>query len=148
MTAMPDWVREHIQRYLTDPESAHYWDSALGGSTGMVATLLLITRGRKSGEERMLPLIYKRVGESFVVIASKGGAPEHPSWYLNLLATPECELRAGAQRYRALARTAEGDERDRLWRQLVDIYPPYEDYQVDAEPRRIPVVVLDVVEKL
>ena len=146
MAELPHWIADHIQLYLTDPEKAHYWDSALGGSSGMVATLLLTTAGRKSGEPRMLPLIYKRVGDAFVVIASKGGAPSHPAWYLNLLDSPDADVRVGAQRYRVRARTAEGEERDGLWQQLAEIYPPYDDYQISAGPRQIPVVVLDIVE--
>lgn len=146
MTGLPDWITDHIQLYLTEPEKAHYWDSSLGGGSGMVATLLLTTRGRISGEPRNVPLIYKRAGESFVVIASKGGAPDHPSWYLNLQQTPDCEIRVGAQRYRVRARTAEGDERGTLWQQLAEIYPPYDDYQLSAGARQIPVVVLDIIE--
>ena len=148
MAELPDWIADHMQLYLTDPEKAHYWDSSLGGSSGMVTTLLAITRGRKSGEERMLPLIYKRVGDAFVIIASKGGAPSHPAWYLNMLADPEFEVRAGADRYRVRARTAEGDERSDLWDQLAEVYPPYNDYQVSAGDREIPVVVLDIIEPL
>lgn len=142
---LPAWMIDHIKLYLTDPEKAHMWDSSLGGGSGMLPTLLLITTGRKSGAERMLPLIYKKVGDSFVVIASKGGHATHPSWYLNLVANRECEIRAGVDRYRAKARAAEGEERKGLWRQLAEIYPPYNDYQVRAGDRQIPVVVLDVV---
>ena len=148
MSELPDWIADHIQQYLTDPEKAHYWDATLGGGSGMVTTLLLITKGRKSGERRMLPVIYKRVGDAFVVIASKGGAPSHPAWYLNMLAYPEFEVRAGAERFQVRARTAEGEEREDLWRQLVSVYAPYEDYQVQAGDRQIPVVVLDILEKL
>jgi deazaflavin-dependent oxidoreductase (nitroreductase family) len=148
MAQLPDWMSDHIQLYLTDPDKAHYWDSSLGGSSGMVTTLLLITRGRKSGEERMLPLIYQRVGDAFVIIASKGGAPSHPAWYLNLQENPECEVRAGAAHFRVKARTTEGAERDELWDRLAAVYPPYNDYQVSAGERQIPVVALDIVESL
>lgn len=148
MTELPSWISEHIELYLKDPEKAHLWDSSVGGGSGMLTTLLLITRGRKSGQERMLPLIYKRVGDSFVIIASKGGSPDHPAWYLNLQANPECEVRAGVERYKVRARTAAGQEREDLWKQLADYYPPYDEYQVNAGDRQIPVVALDIVEAL
>ncbi|MGI9288599.1 MAG: nitroreductase family deazaflavin-dependent oxidoreductase [Pseudomonadales bacterium] len=144
-TQLPGWIAEHIKLYLTDPEKAHMWDSSLGGGSGMLPTLLLITKGRKSGAERMLPLIYKKVGDAFVVIASKGGHPSHPSWYLNLDATQDCDIRVAADQYRVKARDAEGAEREDLWQQMAEIYPPYNDYQVRAGDRQIPVVVLDVV---
>ena len=79
------------------------------------------------GEPRPLPLIYGTVGDSYIVIASKGGMPTHPVWYLNLVAKPECDLMVGAKAVSARARVAEGDERARIWDQMVKIYPPYED---------------------
>jgi proline iminopeptidase len=108
----------------------------------MLPTLLLTTKGRKSGQARPLPLIYGKAGESYVVIASKGGMPQHPLWFRNLEAEPACELQVGAKRLRARARVAEGAERERLWKQMAEIYPPYLDYQ-KATQRVIPVVVLD-----
>ena len=141
MSQIP-WIAEHIQLYRTDPESAHMWDSAPLGGPGLLPTLLLTTRGRKSGEPRALPLIYGAEGDGYVVIASKGGAPTHPLWFRNLEATPECELQVGAKQVSASARVAEGEERERLWKKMVEIYPPYTDYQKATE-RTIPVVVLD-----
>ncbi len=139
------WIAEHTQLYRTDPEKAHMWDSTHVGGPGLLPTLLLTTKGRKSGEPRALPLIYGTVGDSYVVIASKGGMPKHPLWYLNLEAEPECELQVGAKRVSARARVAEGEERDRLWTQMAGIYAPYDDYQKSAAQRTIPVVVLDPV---
>jgi deazaflavin-dependent oxidoreductase (nitroreductase family) len=139
------WIAEHIRLYRTDPEKARLWDSTHVGGPGVLPTLLLTTVGRKSGERRALPLIYGEAGQSYVVIASKGGMPNHPVWFLNLEANPDCELMVGAKAVRARARVAEGEERDRLWKQMVAIYPPYAEYQTRATPRRIPVVVLDPV---
>ncbi len=136
------WIAEHIELYKTDPEKAHMWDSTPLGGPGALPTLLLTSTGRKSGEPRSLPLIYGQVGDSYVVIASKGGMPTHPVWYLNLEAQPECELMVGAKPVSARARVAEGDERERIWAQMVKIYPPYTDY-AKATTRKIPVVVLD-----
>ena len=140
------WIAEHTRLYRTDPEKARLWDSRPVGGPGLLPTLLLTTKGRKSGEPRALPLIYGDAGKSYVVIASKGGLPHHPIWYLNLEANPDCELMVGAKRVQARARTALGEERERLWKQMARLYPPYDEYQQRATPRRIPVVVLDPVE--
>ncbi|MEM7408795.1 MAG: nitroreductase/quinone reductase family protein [Myxococcota bacterium] len=137
------WIAEHIQLYQTDPEKAHMWDSTHLGGPGLLPTLLLTTIGRKSGEPRPLPLIYGEADGSYVIIASKGGMPNHPVWFLNLEAQPDCELMVGPKAVSARARVAEGDERSRLWKQMVEIYPPYTDYEKNAAPRVIPVVVLD-----
>ena len=142
-SAIP-WIAEHIQLYRTDPEKARMWDSAPLGGPGLLPTLLLTTTGRKSGEPRALPLIYGESGSSYVIIASKGGAPKHPVWFLNLEAKPECELMVGAKAVTARARVAEGEERERLWKEMAEIYPPYNEYQERAA-RTIPVVVLDPV---
>ncbi len=139
------WIAEHIDLYRTDPAKAHMWDSSVAGGSGLLATLLLTTTGRKSGEPRALPLIYGEAGGSYVIIASKGGMPSHPVWYLNLQANPECELMVGPKAVSARARVAEGDERERLWEQMAKIYPPYNEYQERAGSRTIPVVVLDPV---
>jgi deazaflavin-dependent oxidoreductase (nitroreductase family) len=138
------WIAEHIELYRTDPEKAHLWDSTPLGGPGPLPTLLLTTTGRKSGEPRALPLIYAAVGDSYAVIASKGGMPNHPSWYLNLEARPECELMVGPKAVSARARVAEGEERERIWAQMAELYPPYLDYQKATE-RTIPVVVLDPI---
>ena len=139
------WIAEHIELYRSDPEKAHMWDSTPVGGPGLLPTLLLTTTGRKSGEPRALPLIYGEDGDAFVVIASKGGMPTHPVWFLNLEANPECELQVGAKALSARARVAEGTERERLWKQLAEIYPPYDDYQAKTD-RQIPVVVLEPIE--
>jgi deazaflavin-dependent oxidoreductase (nitroreductase family) len=143
-TELPDWISTHIQLYREDPDKGHLWDSTAVGGPGLLHTLLLHTTGRKSGRTSVLPLIYKRVNNGFVIIASKGGAPSHPAWYLNLLADPDCEIQVAYDHYRLKARTAEGDERESLWQQLAEIYPPYIDYQA-ATIREIPVVVLEQV---
>ena len=141
-SGLPNWIAEHVQLYREDPDKGHMWDSTAVGGPGLLPTLLLTTTGRKSGRASVLPLIYKKVQDSYVIIASKGGAPSHPAWYLNLVARPDCEIQVAKDHFQVRARTAEGQERESLWRQLVEIYPPYEDYQA-ATPRQIPVVVLD-----
>ena len=141
----PPWVPGHIEKYLSDPEAAHMWDAGQAGASGALPTLLLTTTGRKSGEARHSPLIYAEDGEAYVVIASKGGFPSDPAWYLNLTANPEAEIRVGPKRLRVRARTAHGEERARIWAKMRDIYAPYDDYQARAKTREIPVVVLEPI---
>ena len=127
---------EHVRRYIeTDGEEGYTWRE---GST----ILLLTTKGRKSGEEHTMPLIFGEADGSQVLVASRGGAPEHPAWYLNLEANPEVGVQVKADKFRARARTAEGEERQRLWRRMNEIWPHYDDYQTKTT-RQIPVVVLD-----
>lgn len=118
----------------------------VGGRIGKVRVLLLTTTGRKSGRRRTNPLLYTHVDDNaYMVIASKGGADRHPLWYLNLQAKPLAEVTIGRKTQRVRARDAEGDERERLWRALADLYPGYDRY-AQKTSRRIPVVVLDVVD--
>ncbi|HKB93781.1 MAG TPA: nitroreductase family deazaflavin-dependent oxidoreductase, partial [Gaiellaceae bacterium] len=106
--------------------------------------LLLTTTGRKSGRPRTQPLAYTRAGEGYAVIASKGGAAQHPLWYLNLRANPLAEVTLGRETRRVRARDAEGEERDRLWRQLADVFPGYDRY-AQKTSRRIPVIVIEPI---
>jgi deazaflavin-dependent oxidoreductase (nitroreductase family) len=127
---------EHVRRYReTGGEVGHIWRE---GST----VLLLTTTGRKSGEQRTTPLIYAEDGDRYVIVASKGGAPEHPGWYENLAKEPVVELQVMDDVFPARARTAEGEERDRLWRKANEVWPHYEEYQTKTD-REIPVVVLE-----
>ena len=142
---MPKWIGDHVQQYLTEPDKARLWDSTIGGGPGPLPTLLLIARGAKTGKLRPLPLLYQEMDGNYIVIGSKGGAPTHPGWYVNLKANPECEIRVGSKRMRARARTASGDERTRGWKQMAEMYPPYNDYQKFAGSRQIPVVVLEPI---
>jgi deazaflavin-dependent oxidoreductase (nitroreductase family) len=116
-------------------------------STLNAPTIVLTHTGAKSGTRRQNPLAYFTVGEEVVLIASKGGAPGHPAWYRNLVANPEVELWTGGDnggRYRA--RTAEGEERERLWRLATTMYPGFAGYQDRATNRQIPVVVCSPVD--
>jgi deazaflavin-dependent oxidoreductase (nitroreductase family) len=135
-------IKQHIELYRTDPEKAQRWDSTVAGGPGPVPTLLLTTTGRRSGRPRAAPLIYGEAGGSYVVIDSKAGMSTHPLWYLNLDASPECELMVGRKAVSAKARVAEGEERERLWQQMAKLYSPYDQYQERAGARTIPVVVL------
>jgi proline iminopeptidase len=127
---------EHVRRYReTDGDEGHIWRE---GST----VLLLTTTGRRTGLARTTPLIYDFDDGNPVIVASKGGAPRHPYWYLNLVAKPEVEVQIKGERFRARARTTEGEVRERLWRQMNVMWPHYAEYQQKTE-RVIPVVVLE-----
>lgn len=127
---------EHVRRYReTGGEIGHIWRE---GST----VLLLTTTGRKTGEQHTTPLIYAVDGDRYVIVASKGGAPEHPGWYRNLTKTPEVELQVKDEVFAARARDAEGEERERLWRKANEVWPHYDEYQQQTD-REIPVVVLE-----
>jgi deazaflavin-dependent oxidoreductase (nitroreductase family) len=139
---LPDWIKNHLARYIeTDGEDGYYWDATVGGGKGLVTTLLLTTTGRKSGRVLTLPLIFGEFDGKYVVVASKGGAPEHPAWYLNLAANPEVHVQVKADKFKAVAHTADATERAALWPKMVEIYGPYADYQKKTD-RQIPVVVL------
>lgn len=105
--------------------------------------LLLTTKGARTGKPRTTPLLYVRDGDRLVLIASKGGNPKHPAWYLNLRANPEVEVFIDGKTGLYLARDAEGEERERLWSMAVEVYSGYEKYRKRAGGRRIPVVVLE-----
>lgn len=132
------WVNKHIQKYVeTGGAEGHEWRPG-------VFTLLLTTKGRKSGELRRTALIYQRDGDNYVVVASQGGKPQHPSWYFNLEADPRAAVQVGPEVFTAHARTAGPDERDRLWKLMNEVWPDYSDYQKKTD-REIPVVVLEPV---
>ena len=111
-------------------------------STGPAQTLLLRTRGARSGRPRAVPLAYVTRGDDLVLIASKGGHPRHPAWYHNLRADPEAIVEIRGERRAVVAREAEGPERADLWERALALYPGYAAYQRRAGPRRIPVMVL------
>jgi deazaflavin-dependent oxidoreductase (nitroreductase family) len=127
---------EHVRRYReTGGAEGHIWRE---GST----ILLLTTAGRKTGNPTTTPLIYAEDGDRYVIVASKGGAPEHPGWYRNLAKHPDVELQVKNEVFRARARTAEGDERERLWRAANEVWTHYDEYAQKTD-REIPVVVLE-----
>ncbi len=125
---------EHVRVYReTEGERGYHWR----GTT----ILLLSTRGRTSGEERTTPLIHRTDGERWVIVASKGGTPENPSWYENLRADPNAEIQVEGEKIPVIASTAEGEERARLWKLMAEVWPAYDEYQ-ERTDREIPVVVL------
>jgi proline iminopeptidase len=143
---MPDWMVEHATRYLNSGgREGHLYTIKLKDHGEVTApSLLLTTTGRKSGERYIFPLFYGTAGKGWFIVASKGGASEHPGWYRNILANPEVEVQVGTTRATARARTATGEERARLWQEALKFWPPYAEYQAKTD-REIPVVVLDPI---
>src|SRR5687768_6858519 len=112
---------EHVKRYReTDGEEGHDWQGA--------TVLILTTTGRKSGEPRDNPLIYREHDGDYIVVASKGGWPHQPAWYLNLTDNPEVEVQVLGDRFKARARTASAEEKPELWALMTEVWPQYDDY--------------------
>ena len=126
----------HVDAYLeTDGEVGHDWRNG-------TSTLILTTTGRKSGEERRNALIYGMAGEHPMVVASKGGYPQHPAWYLNLRDEPRVQVQIRGDRFDASARDATPEERAELWTRMSEIWPDYDSYQQRTD-REIPIVILE-----
>ena len=130
----------HVAAYReTNGERGGVWNGA--------TSVLVTYTGRKSGEKRTIAIIGKQVGENFIIIASKGGSPTHPLWYLNIQANPNVEIQFMADRWEGVARTAESPEREALWAEACTQWSAFNDYQARTE-RKIPVVVIEPVRKL
>ena len=130
-----DWVADHVAAYERT-------GGVEGGEYNGVPCVILTTTGRKTGKTRKVPLVRVPHGDGYLVVASMGGHPKHPVWYLNLVANPEVHLQDGPDRRAYVARVADGEEHDELWAVAVAAFPDYADYQEKCD-RRIPVVVLE-----
>jgi len=109
-----------------------------------IPALILYTKGRKTGRRIDVPIIYFRDAENYIVVGSVGGAPKHPSWFLNMQAEPNCEIRVAYRLIKVRARETVSEERERIWNNIIcKAYPYFADYAVNAHPRRIPVVSLE-----
>jgi deazaflavin-dependent oxidoreductase (nitroreductase family) len=127
--------KEHVDRYVaTNGEEGYVWRNG-------APILILTTKGRKSGHERSNALIFGRQGDDYLVVGSKGGAPQAPGWYANLVANPEVHVQVKGDRFAAHARTATPDEKPELWKTMTAVWPDYDQYQQRTE-REIPVVIL------
>jgi deazaflavin-dependent oxidoreductase (nitroreductase family) len=127
---------EHVKRYEeTDGAEGYDWEN---GTT----ILLLHTKGRKSGEERVHPLIFREWNGDYLVVASKGGTDEPPAWYLNLEANSDVEVQIKGDKFNAKARTATPSEKPAMWQHMIEAWPDYSEYQKKTA-RNIPVVVLE-----
>ncbi len=127
---------EHVRVYReTDGERGYRWRN---GTT----ILLLTTIGRKSGEARTTPLIHRVDNGRYVIVASKGGTPEHPDWFLNLSENPQVEIQVKGERFAVKPSVAEDAEREHLWKLMAEVWPDYDEYAAKTD-REIPVVVLE-----
>jgi len=131
----PQWIEDHLRSYKeSNGAEGHMWRG--------VPTLLLTTKGQRTGQPYETPLIYGTDGDRYLIVASRGGAVKHPQWYRNLRANPEVELQVQAERFKARARTATPEEKPALWKKMADIFPNYNEYQARTK-REIPVVILE-----
>ena len=138
-----DWVSEHREMYLrSGGAEGHIMDITAVGGRNSATHCMVKYKGRKSGKIFITALCYADIGGEVVICASEGGADHHPDWYLNLDAEPHVRVQVKGDVFDAVARTAEGAERDRLWNEAVKVWPQYADYQTLTD-RKIPVVVLE-----
>ena len=129
------WIAEHVKVYVeSGGKEGHIWQPG-------VPTLLLTTRGNKSGTARRTALIYGRDGNDDVVMASYAGSPTHPDWYLNLVADPEVVIQMGEDVTASTARTVADEDRDRVWKIMTAIWPDYDEYSAKTN-RKIPLVAI------
>ena len=135
---MPDFRLfgdEHVRQYeATGGKTGHDWNDT--------SVLILHTSGRNSGQTRKCPLIYGRAGDDYLIVASKGGAPDHPGWYKNLVAHPNATVQVWDRLIPVTARTANQEEKGRLWPIMTKEWPAYDSYQQKTE-RDIPLVILE-----
>jgi deazaflavin-dependent oxidoreductase (nitroreductase family) len=140
-----DWTAQHLATYTeTGGAQGHILDlSDVGGRTCTTHCLIRYT-GRKSGQRYITPLIYGNFGGEIVIVASKGGADNHPEWYLNVVSHDTLDVQIATQAFEAAWREPEGDERHHVWEYMCHLYPPYIAYQ-QSTSRRIPVVMLNLL---
>ncbi|ADB34824.1 hypothetical protein Kfla_5820 [Kribbella flavida DSM 17836] len=128
---------EHVKAYEdSDGETGYDW-----GDQG-AKILILTTVGRKSGEQRKNPLIFREVEGGYAIVSSNGGAPSHPAWHHNLLADPNVKVQIKGDRFAARARVATAEERAKIWPQMVEVWPDYDTYTTRTD-REIPIVILE-----
>jgi len=142
-----DTINEHLQIYLKDGRLGHLRDLRDAGGYDFSPTMLLKVMGRKSGKPHVLPLLYGLYGDEVIIVGSKGGHPDHPSWYLNLIAGGDVTLQIVEDRFRASWRVLEGEEYKKVWDYMITIYPPFAQYQKATE-RQIPLVALKRIERV
>jgi deazaflavin-dependent oxidoreductase (nitroreductase family) len=141
-----EYVRTHVKTYLESKgKQGHVYPGPFTGAD--IVTLLLRTTGRRSGRILYSPLIYRDLGDEFLIVASKGGHDQHPAWFFNLTAVPEATFQVGEHCYSGTWRIAAGEERERAWQHMVEKYPEYNNYQAVTQ-RQLPVILLKPQGKL
>jgi len=139
------WVAKHREVYLQDGEAGYMFDGTSIGGLPPGPTLLLFTTGRISGKPSIMPVGFKEIDGAYVIVGSKAGSKKHPDWYYNLMAQGSVKLKVKNNEFEATTRIAEGEEREKLWVQLVEQTPAYVDCQVAAGDRQIPVVICEPI---
>jgi len=143
---LPEWIAEHLRIYQESGGSeGHLWDSTFAGGKGLLPCLLLHSVGRRSGRTVVHPLIYGQHGDAYVIVGSKGGADTQPGWYFNLMHDPVTTIQVGPEEMQVRARLLEGAEREQIWTQMVELFPPYANYQAKTT-RQIPLFLLERIE--
>ena len=143
-----DWISEHREMYLrSGGAEGHVMDLTAVGGPSFATHCMIKYKGRKSGKTFITPLIYGDIGGEVVIVASKGGADQHPEWYLNIRASDEVEFQIATQAFRATWREPQGAERDKVWNFMVDVFPSYANYQASTD-RQIPLVMMKAVAQI
>lgn len=146
--ARRDWKIEHLDMYLgSGGARGHIMDVSAVGGHGFTTHCMIRYKGRKSGKTFITPLIYGDIGGEVVVCASKGGADHHPNWYLNLIASAEVDFQVATQAFRATWREPEGADYSRVWDFMVEVFPPYAEYQASTS-RTLPLVMMKAIEPI
>ena len=146
--ARKDWMVEHREMYLqSGGTEGHIMDLTPVGAHSLGTHCLIKYTGRKSGKVYITPLCYGIIGGEVVIVASKGGADQHPAWYLNIRESDEVEFQIASQAFRASWREPQGAERKKVWDFMVDCYPFYANYQASTD-RQIPLVMMKPIEAI
>jgi deazaflavin-dependent oxidoreductase (nitroreductase family) len=138
-------IEERNARNVRIIDEFHANHGNVGAPFEGLPMILIHHTGRKSGVERVNPLVYQAVDGGWAIFASVGGGPKHPEWYLNLVAHPRTTIEIGDDTFEVLAHVAEGEERERIWTEQKRLLPSFAQYEVKAAPREIPVVVFEPV---
>jgi deazaflavin-dependent oxidoreductase (nitroreductase family) len=137
-----DWTTQHLATYLRSGGTrGHIVDTSSAGGHRLTTHCLIRCQGRRSGQLRVKPLIYGVIGGEVVIVASRGGADNHPEWYLNICESSTVDVQIGTQAFRATWREPRAAQRERVWDFVVGLYPPYAGYQASTD-REIPLVLL------
>ncbi len=143
-----DWITEHREMYLrSGGAQGHIMDITAVGGHNFTTHCMIKYTGRKSGKVFITPLIYGDIGGEVVIVASKGGADNHPAWYLNIRDSKEVEFQIATQAFRASWREPVGDEYTKVWNFMVDVFPAYASYQASTA-RKIPLVMMKPIEQI
>lgn len=146
--ARAGWMAQHREMYVTSQGlEGHIMDVTPVGGHPFTTHCLIRYTGRKSGKTFITPLIYGDIGGEVILVASKGGADTHPAWYLNIRDSETVDFQIGGQAYRARWREPQGADREKIWNFMVDVFPPYADYQASTD-RTIPLIAMTAVEPI